>query len=286
MTKPVTKTVTKTAIFKTPSSSAIHAMAPDLGAMIDFWSRQTEMAIDLNAQLMRMTLETAQAYSSLPISVTELMMTGLSSQMAEAVPAPSTPPVRATPKPAVRLVPPPAAPKPTPKPAAAVQPAASAVAKPAAAVKPAAATRPLASAPADRAAKMAPPSAKPQKPAKPVAAKPAAAPAKPAQPDPRPVALAAPRGGKADDLTQLKGVGPKLATQLADLGLFHFDQIANLSDANLTWLDEALSGPKGAARRNGWVAQAQRLMAPTPVAKSGKSAAPAPSAVDKPATKR
>ena len=39
---------------------------------------------------------------------------------------------------------------------------------------------------------------------------------------------AAPRGGKADDLKRIKGIGPKIEGLLNDLGVYHYDQIASL----------------------------------------------------------
>lgn len=104
------------------------------------------------------------------------------------------------------------------------------------------------------------PAAKP-KAAKAEAPKPAAAP-KPAKADTapaRPKALKAARGGKADDLKQIKGVGPKLETLLNTLGFYHFDQIAAWTGAELAWVDDNLEGFKGRASRDGWVEQAKIL---------------------------
>ena len=41
----------------------------------------------------------------------------------------------------------------------------------------------------------------------------------------RPSGLAAPRGGKADDLKRIKGIGPVNEKKLNALGIYHFDQI-------------------------------------------------------------
>ncbi|KAA9009740.1 hypothetical protein [Histidinibacterium aquaticum] len=75
----------------------------------------------------------------------------------------------------------------------------------------------------------------------------------------RPPGLDAPRGGVADDLTLLNGVGPKLAQQLRALGIHHFDQIAAWSEAEVAWIDENLEGPPGRASRGGWVEAASVL---------------------------
>lgn len=94
--------------------------------------------------------------------------------------------------------------------------------------------------------------------AKPAAAEPAAAAAGAAK---KPKALKAARGGKADNLKEIKGVGPKLEALLHGLGFFHFDQIAAWTDAELAWVDDNLEGFKGRASRDEWVAQAKVLAA-------------------------
>ncbi len=75
----------------------------------------------------------------------------------------------------------------------------------------------------------------------------------------RPAPLSAPRGGKADDLKQIKGVGPKLEQLLNSLGVYHFDQIAAWSAEEIAWLDANLKGFKGRASRDNWVEQARIL---------------------------
>jgi predicted flap endonuclease-1-like 5' DNA nuclease len=67
--------------------------------------------------------------------------------------------------------------------------------------------------------------------------------------------------GKADDLTQIKGIGPKLQKTLNDLGVFHLSQIAAWTPDNIAWLDERLTF-KGRIHREGWVEQAQTLLQP------------------------
>lgn len=89
----------------------------------------------------------------------------------------------------------------------------------------------------------------------PVSAAPQAAPAAAA----KPATLAAARGGKADNLKEIKGVGPKLEKMLNEMGFYHFDQIAAWTGAELAWVDENLSGFKGRASRDNWVEQARIL---------------------------
>jgi NADH-quinone oxidoreductase subunit E len=86
-------------------------------------------------------------------------------------------------------------------------------------------------------------------------AAPAAATAVPAKPP----TLAAARGGKPDDLKQIKGIGPKLEEMLHSMGYFHFDQIAAWTPAEVAWMDENLEGFRGRVTRDEWVAQARIL---------------------------
>ncbi|NNU81833.1 NADH-quinone oxidoreductase subunit NuoE [Halovulum dunhuangense] len=76
----------------------------------------------------------------------------------------------------------------------------------------------------------------------------------------RPAALDAPRGGAADDLTRIKGIGPKLAEMLHGMGYYHFDQIAAWTGAEIAWVDDNLEGFKGRVTRDNWVEQARSLV--------------------------
>ena len=109
--------------------------------------------------------------------------------------------------------------------------------------------------PAAKAAKK--PAAKAAKPASKPAAKAAAAPAQTGQPK-KPRTLKAPRKSGADDLKQLKGVGPKLEQTLNGLGFWHFDQVAKWTADEISWVDDNLSF-KGRIERDGWVEQAKTL---------------------------
>jgi predicted flap endonuclease-1-like 5' DNA nuclease len=82
---------------------------------------------------------------------------------------------------------------------------------------------------------------------------PAPAPAQPLEQTARDSAL------QADDLTRLKGVGPKLSTLLHSLGVNRFDQIANWADADIDRIDALLGNFQGRIRRDNWVEQAQFL---------------------------
>lgn len=65
----------------------------------------------------------------------------------------------------------------------------------------------------------------------------------------------------SDDLTRIKGLGPKLAATLGELGVNRFDQIAAWSDADIDRIDAQLGRFQGRIRRDDWVEQARLLAA-------------------------
>ena len=82
---------------------------------------------------------------------------------------------------------------------------------------------------------------------------------KPATDESKPELLTAARGGKGDDLELIWGVGPKLAKMLNEMGVWHYDQIAKWTPAELAWVDARLTGFKGRALRDDWIAQSKKL---------------------------
>jgi predicted flap endonuclease-1-like 5' DNA nuclease len=77
----------------------------------------------------------------------------------------------------------------------------------------------------------------------------------------RPETLEAPRGGVADDLSRIKGLGPKSREKLNALGVFHFDQIASWNLDNARWIGAAIGAP-GRVERGKWIQQARALAGP------------------------
>ena len=65
--------------------------------------------------------------------------------------------------------------------------------------------------------------------------------------------------GPPDDLTQLKGVGPKFAALLNDSGITRYDQIARLSEGDIERLDRNLGAFKGRLERDQLPLQADYL---------------------------
>lgn len=76
----------------------------------------------------------------------------------------------------------------------------------------------------------------------------------------RPKGIAAARGGKADNLQRISGVGPKNETILHNLGFFHFDQIAEWTASQVEWVDDHLRFG-GRIKREEWIKQAALLAA-------------------------
>jgi predicted flap endonuclease-1-like 5' DNA nuclease len=101
------------------------------------------------------------------------------------------------------------------------------------------------------------------RPARPPA--PEAASAAPAEPPPAAPAeeerVAAPADGPPDDLTRLKGLGPRLNALLSELGVSRYDQIAAWTPADIARIDAQLGSFRGRIERDGWVEQARLLAA-------------------------
>jgi len=74
----------------------------------------------------------------------------------------------------------------------------------------------------------------------------------------RPRGIAQARGGKADKLQRISGIGPKNERVLHNLGFFHFDQIAAWTAEQIEWVDDHLKF-NGRIGREEWVKQASLL---------------------------
>jgi predicted flap endonuclease-1-like 5' DNA nuclease len=74
----------------------------------------------------------------------------------------------------------------------------------------------------------------------------------------RPAGLVAARGGKADDLKWVKGIGKQNEGRLHGLGIWHFDQIAAWTRENIEWVGSYLAFP-GRIDREEWIKQAKAL---------------------------
>ena len=82
---------------------------------------------------------------------------------------------------------------------------------------------------------------------------------KPVSKDGKPELLKKARAGGADNLKQIKGVGPQLEKMLNKLGVYHFDQVASWRAKEVKWVDENLEGFNGRVSRDEWVKQSKVL---------------------------
>lgn len=73
-----------------------------------------------------------------------------------------------------------------------------------------------------------------------------------------PALLTEARSGGKDNLSRIKGIGPKIEETLNAKGIFHFDQIASWTEDNVKWADETLSF-SGRVTREEWIEQAKVL---------------------------
>ena len=65
--------------------------------------------------------------------------------------------------------------------------------------------------------------------------------------------------GPPDDLTRIKGLGPKAAAQLKLLGITRFAQLGALGTAESNALDEQMGVFRGRLERDRWIEQARYL---------------------------
>ncbi|MBN8938882.1 MAG: hypothetical protein J0H01_05295 [Rhizobiales bacterium] len=75
-----------------------------------------------------------------------------------------------------------------------------------------------------------------------------------------PQGLVGPRLGQADDLTLVSGIGPAIQARLHELGIWHFDQIAAMTDAELSYVSGFVGFPDRAIRED-WAGEARILAA-------------------------
>jgi predicted flap endonuclease-1-like 5' DNA nuclease len=75
-----------------------------------------------------------------------------------------------------------------------------------------------------------------------------------------PERLSAPRGGVADDLKEIEGIGPAIEKLVNGLGFYHFDQVAAWTEEDVAKVDAELRTFKGRIARDKWVAQARIIV--------------------------
>ncbi len=76
--------------------------------------------------------------------------------------------------------------------------------------------------------------------------------------DNKPLVLSSPKPSGQDNLKKIKGINSKIESDLNNLGIYHFEQIASWSNRNTDWIEEFLLLP-GCAKNNQWTDQAKIL---------------------------
>lgn len=208
---------------------------PDFSPVVKLMTLQTRFAIEASQGMMKLAMLPWQ----IGVGITPAPQTikAVEPKVVKPTPAPVQ---KATPKVAQPVVS-----KPTVKPVVKAEPA------PTAQVAKVATPAPALQAPVQAAVAVKAPVA-----AQPAAAKPAPVKADSVKPVVKPVVA---QKVQSDDLTALKGVGPKLAKALNDVGVTGYGQIAAWSDADIARIESQVAMAKGRVAKNGWVAQATRL---------------------------
>ena len=85
--------------------------------------------------------------------------------------------------------------------------------------------------------------------------------------------LGTPGSDHKDDLTAINGIGPKIEKVLNKLGIKSWEQLACMSAAEVTMVDQALEDFPGRIKRDKWVSQAKAIMrnGHRPVKKNSKT---------------
>ncbi len=83
----------------------------------------------------------------------------------------------------------------------------------------------------------------------------------------KPRSMAKPRAAGADDLTVISGIGPKIHGQLNDMGIYHYDQIADWKQPECDYVNGGLRF-KGRIEREEWIKQAKALAKKSPAKKT------------------
>jgi len=75
----------------------------------------------------------------------------------------------------------------------------------------------------------------------------------------KPELLSQPHKGIKDNLTDIKGIGPKVEEKLNAAGIYHFEQIANWTEANMLWLEEhTLLASR--VKKEAWIIESKALL--------------------------
>jgi len=202
-----------------------------LAVLALWWGRKLRHKRDEAVDQLRDDDRLQRVDSDAPATRPDQSETGTDRPAPAAGSAPQSPPVAPPPPPMTEgeTVATPAASEPAAKPAPEQNPVAASEAKPEPAPEPAPASAPVSA--------------------------PTPAPA------PVPAPTASPAAASGDTLTTLKGVGPKVATKLNELGITSFAELAALSPEQAAAIDAEMGNFKGRMTRDRWQEQAALLAA-------------------------
>jgi predicted flap endonuclease-1-like 5' DNA nuclease len=62
-----------------------------------------------------------------------------------------------------------------------------------------------------------------------------------------------------DNLKKIKGIGPAIEKSLNKTGVYTYQQIADFTEQNITWVDQHIAVP-GRIKRDQWIEQSQNLV--------------------------
>ena len=75
-----------------------------------------------------------------------------------------------------------------------------------------------------------------------------------------PARMTSARGAKADNLNAIEGIGPAMAKPVNSVSFYRFDQIANLSEADVVVVDAEMKTFNRRITRDKWLAQAKIIV--------------------------
>ena len=75
-----------------------------------------------------------------------------------------------------------------------------------------------------------------------------------------PARMTSARGDKADNLNAIEGIGPAMAKPVNSVSFYRFDQIANLSEADVVVVDAKMKTFNRRITRDKWLAQAKTIV--------------------------
>lgn len=79
---------------------------------------------------------------------------------------------------------------------------------------------------------------------------------------------------RSDDLTRIKGIGPKIAQIMESVGITTFKQVSELDDEDADRIAQRLGSARGKMQRTEWAESARVLVTQTSLARTGTAEPP------------